>query len=262
MPTILIIDDESSAVELLTLILEQNGFSVLTASNGQEGLDRAREKRPDLIVTDVLMPVMDGYEFYKEAKKDPVVKNIPVIIVTARGAMRSAFEVVGADCFFEKPVDPPQLVSTINTLLEHSNFSGKRSGKKRVVIFGTYHEVVDEMAAYARSLGHDVKIAFKAADVLKESVEFNEQVLILEVQDETGVSNADLIRGLRILPELKNIPIVLYHYYRATDLGSDGFRERVETIGTAKDQCMEAGATDYFDRYNKSVFEEKLLKYL
>lgn len=262
MATVLIVDDESSAVELLTLMLEQKGHSVISASNGREGLDSAIQNRPDLIIMDVLMPVMDGYAFYKKVKKDPVLMHIPVIVLTARGAMESAFEAIGADCFFEKPVDPAELLAKVKNLLEHSDIQGGNKKHQRVLVFGTYKEVVDEISKTVIDLGHEVKAVYTVADILKQSVNFNEDVLILEVQTESGDSSADVIKAVRILPELKSVPILIYSYYRTSDLGSSDFRNRVEKIDPAKDQCIEAGATEYFERYNKALFQERIVKYL
>jgi len=262
MAKILIVDDEVDAVNILRLVLDDAGYEVLAAENGQHGLNIARQNRPDLIIADVLMPVMDGYAFYKELKEDVLTKNIPVIILSARGAMQSAFESVGADCFLEKPVPPQKLLEIINSLLNLSELPTHKKQHQRVLVAGTYPEVADRIADYVRSLGHEVKTVYKASDVIAQSVSFREDVLILEVQIENGESAQDVIKAVRLLPYLKDVPVVLYSYYHVSDLGNSDFRDRVLGIEKAKDACMMAGGTEYFDRYNEPVFNEQILKYI
>ena len=262
MAKILIVDDEVDAVRILSMMLTDVGHDVLTAENGQHGINIARQARPDLIIADVLMPVMDGYAFYKELKADILTRNIPVIILSARGAMQSAFEAVGVDCFFEKPVAPQELIEKIKALLNLAELPARKKQHQRVLVSGTYREVVDQIAVYARFLGHEVKTAYAASDVIAQSVSFREDVLILEVQIENGKSAVDVVRAVRLFPYLKDTPILLYSYYHISDLGNSDFRDRVLHIEKAKDECMLAGGTEYFDRYNEAVFKEQVLKYL
>ncbi|MEW5895970.1 MAG: response regulator [Candidatus Omnitrophota bacterium] len=261
MANILIVDDEISAVDLLGLILEQAGYEVLTAGNGQTGFEIARTKRPDIIITDVLMPVMDGYAFYKELKADPATKNIPVIILTARGAMESAFDAIGADCFFEKPPDPKALLERIRRYLQNPNIVSRKT-HQNVLVFGIYPEVLESIGDYISSLGHTVCKVWTAAQVIIESVSFNPDIVILEVQTEEGMSSADVIRAIRLLPKLKKIPVIVYSYYRTSDLGCNDFRDRILNLEKAKDECFAAGATEYFERYNEGLFKDQVVKYL
>lgn len=261
MNTLLIVDDDINTLHVLRLMLEEEGFRILTAEDGEQGLNSARENRPQVIITDVLMPVMDGYEFYKCLKADPITKNLPVIILTARGAMEPVFEAIGVDCFLEKPAERTELVSKINQLLQFvSRPSG--SGRQRVMIGGTYSEIVDEMASFVRKLGHEVQTAATASQVLTQSVSFRPTAMILEIQTETGDPAADLIRAVRLLPDAKTMPVLVYSYYRVSELGSDDFRRRTLNIETAKDACISAGATEYFDRYNSALFQEQIVRYL
>lgn len=262
MARILIVDDEYNSVNILKLMLEQAGYDIIIAGNGQQALDLARCERPDMIITDVLMPVMDGYTFYKELKEDSVTKNIPVIVLSARGAMESAFEAVGVDYFLEKPVERQALMEAITMILDRPNRCGEVKKHQRVLVAGTYCDVVDDIAQFAQGLGHDIIKVYTAADVLRKSIDFKEDVLILDVQMEGGAPSSDIIKAVRILPEFQAIPILLYSYYRVSDLGSNDFRQRILNIERAKDACMDAGATAYFDRYNPDVFQEWVVKYI
>ncbi len=120
MQKILVVDDEPSIVRPLMFILKKNGYKVLTASNGEEGLQVARDEKPVLIFLDVMMPKKNGYEVCRELKEDPDLKNIYVIILTARGVELSKVEKdqVQADEYMAKPFSPIKVVEKVNSILE------------------------------------------------------------------------------------------------------------------------------------------------
>lgn len=113
--TILTVDDEGSARKLVKLLLEREGYRVLTAANGEEGLVLAKAERPDLILLDLMMPKMNGHEVLRRLKRDPDTKHIPVIMLTARGAdvdIAASFE-QGATFHMEKPYETKDLLQKI-----------------------------------------------------------------------------------------------------------------------------------------------------
>src|SRR5512147_2910199 len=100
MSKILILEDEPDSLAALKSKLERAGYSVTTATNGFEGLAAARIDRFDLVITDVVMPMMDGFQFLKEYRKFSGCSNTPVIVITAHGSMEDTFRVYGAQEFF------------------------------------------------------------------------------------------------------------------------------------------------------------------
>ena len=116
---ILVVDDERDLVETLVFRLEALGYAVLTAYNGQEGLDKARTEKPDLILLDVMMPVMDGYQVCRMLKFDEEFKSIPIIMLTARGQDKDkkTGSDVGADDYVTKPFDSADLTARIKKFL-------------------------------------------------------------------------------------------------------------------------------------------------
>lgn len=116
---ILIVDDERDIVEMLRYNLEKEGYFVLTALNGRHALEEARQHRPDLILLDVMMPEMDGWEVCKHLMKDPHTSSIPVIFLTAKGS--EIDEVVGlelgADDYIVKPISIRKLIARVKTSL-------------------------------------------------------------------------------------------------------------------------------------------------
>jgi CheY-like chemotaxis protein len=125
---ILIIDDEPDVVSYLEMLLRDAGYETVTASNGREGMEMARQEKPDLVSLDVSMPEASGTRFYKEIRQDPDLAEIPVIIVTAVTGYAgdpygyekflSGRKLVPApDGFFPKPIDPEPFLAKIGELL-------------------------------------------------------------------------------------------------------------------------------------------------
>lgn len=110
---ILIIDDEADLVVSVQLALQAQGYEISTAYDGQEGLDRLKEERPDLIILDVSMPNMDGYTFLQERKAIPSAKNIPVIMYTGRDQMKELFEAEGVMDYIAKPFETEDLIKKV-----------------------------------------------------------------------------------------------------------------------------------------------------
>jgi two-component system alkaline phosphatase synthesis response regulator PhoP len=121
---VLVIDDEPDLVEMMRMALESQ-FEVVTAYNGQEGLEKARSAKPDAIVMDIMMPVKDGFVACKELKEDPLCKAIPILILTAvsehfantRFAKSMGLD-LDAEDYIDKPIDPKVLLARVNNLLK------------------------------------------------------------------------------------------------------------------------------------------------
>ncbi len=121
---ILVVDDDPDLVETTSIILKSKKYDVIAAYGGIEGLEKARNEKPDLIVLDVMMPDKDGYTVCRELKADPDLSGIPVLLLTAvvanipttRFTQRMGME-TEADDFIDKPVEPQVLVERIEALL-------------------------------------------------------------------------------------------------------------------------------------------------
>jgi PAS domain S-box-containing protein len=120
MATILIVDDHEANRELLTTLLRYRNHQTVEAADGAEGLERARAVRPDLIITDILMPTMDGYEFTHKLRADPTLAAIPVIFYSAHYLMheaRALAERCGVEYVVQKPVEPQEFMRTVDAAL-------------------------------------------------------------------------------------------------------------------------------------------------
>ncbi len=114
---ILVIDDERDLVEMIATRLSAAGYAVISAFDGEEGKQKAKETPPDGIVLDVMMPKLDGYTVLKELRADEVMRTIPVIMLTAKDGMSDVCELEGATSFLTKPFDINVLVERIQEII-------------------------------------------------------------------------------------------------------------------------------------------------
>jgi two-component system alkaline phosphatase synthesis response regulator PhoP len=116
---ILAIDDETKAIELFKSNLEQYGFEVLTASDGQAGIDIAIAEKPDCIILDIRMPKLDGWDVCKRLKLSSATRSIPIIILTAYSSVRDQerAKILGVNEYLTKPVNPDTIADLIKKLI-------------------------------------------------------------------------------------------------------------------------------------------------
>jgi two-component system response regulator VicR len=114
------IEDEQEMIDLVRLILGRRGFDVIGANGGREGLDMVRQQLPDLVLLDLMMPDMDGWDVYQQMKAEENTREIPVIVVTAKA--QSIDKVLGlhiakVDDYISKPFSPQELVESVEKVL-------------------------------------------------------------------------------------------------------------------------------------------------
>jgi two-component system response regulator VicR len=117
---IICIEDEMEMIDLIRIILGRRGFEVTGANGGREGLRLIREKHPDLVLLDLMMPDMDGWEVYQQMKADETTRNIPVVVVTAKA--QNIDKVLGlhiakVDDYIAKPFSPQELLASVEKIL-------------------------------------------------------------------------------------------------------------------------------------------------
>ncbi|RPI83048.1 MAG: response regulator [Chloroflexi bacterium] len=114
------VEDEQEMIDLVRLILARRGYEILGANGGREGLDLIRKEKPDLVLLDLMMPVMDGWDVYQQMKADTSTQHIPVIIITAKA--QNIDKVLGlhiakVDDYISKPFSPQELVDSVEKIL-------------------------------------------------------------------------------------------------------------------------------------------------
>jgi CheY-like chemotaxis protein len=120
MKKLLIVDDQASMVKILTDIFKRENFEIFTASNGQEGIDRAKETKPDLIIMDIMMPIKTGIEAIQELRAIPEFSQTKIFTLTAKGGTYDSDQAIaaGANGFLSKPFSPSGIVQEIKKAME------------------------------------------------------------------------------------------------------------------------------------------------
>jgi two-component system cell cycle response regulator DivK len=116
---ILVIEDNEQNIYLLTFMLEKRGHVVIQARDGQEGIETARQRNPDLILLDIQLPVMDGYAVAENLKKHPQTRHIPVVAVTSYAMVGDRERILATGCqgYIEKPINPETFVTEVEHYL-------------------------------------------------------------------------------------------------------------------------------------------------
>lgn len=172
-PKVLIVDDEPSVVDLVALSLIPGKYEVLKAYSGLDALDKVYQEVPDLMVLDLMMPGVDGYEVCKRVKNSSITQHIPVIILSAKGEIKDKLKGMdmGADDYITKPFDPMEMEARVDTVLRRSRkdidmhplskLPGKLSCRERIqknlsekVDFKVYRFRLDNVDEYKRKFGY------------------------------------------------------------------------------------------------------------
>ena len=141
---ILAVDDERHILRLVQINLEKAGYEVVTATNGREAIEAATEKKPDLIVMDVMMPEMDGFEALQNLKSNEETEKIPVIMLTAKAQDADVFHgwQSGADLYLTKPFNPMELLTFVKRIFESQTENADKT-----------YEVTDDVIGNVYDLG-------------------------------------------------------------------------------------------------------------
>ncbi len=149
--TILVVDDEKDLLDLIEYNLKKEGFDVIKAEDGQKGIELAREKKPNLVLLDIMMPKMDGLEVCDVMREDKDLKGIPIIFLTARSDEKTEVEGLnkGGDDYITKPISTTKLISRIKAVLR------RFYGNQEVVNQLEVHDIKIDKDRYIVSRGEE-----------------------------------------------------------------------------------------------------------
>ncbi|MCA9409373.1 MAG: response regulator [Candidatus Omnitrophica bacterium] len=272
---ILVVDDEQEICELIQSKLKREGYSVDVAYDGKEALEKVAQQAFDLIITDVVMPELDGFHLYLELKKNEATASIPVIIVTARSQMEDSFLAVGVDSFVTKPFKSDHLVELIKKILAGKPILNLRSAdfnrgakivkdyeiyKKYVLIAGNKIEALEFMSAQLESLQCFVEKAETAQDVLESSLRMEPDILLLDVQME-DVSAYEIINQFREFRHVQ-MRILLYSFFQKLDEARDSAAHFLYSNNLKKDFEDWEIPPYYLGAFNKATFKETIQHFI
>jgi signal transduction histidine kinase/CheY-like chemotaxis protein len=196
---ILVVDDEKHIRDLLRQELIESGYSVLEASNGKEALEIIRNELPDLIILDVMMPEMNGFDVAAILKNDPLTMDIPILILSIVQDKERGTR-LGVDRYLTKPIDTEKLFEEVGTLLEQ----GK--SKKKVMVVDENTSTVRTLADVLQTRGYQV-VESDGVELIQKAIDSQPDIIIL---NSVLSKDQELIRTLRFEKGLENVLFMLY----------------------------------------------------
>jgi len=198
-PRILVVDDEANIRELLHQEFTEAGYAVTMASNGREAIAAVRRERPDLVVLDVMMPEMNGFDVAAVLKNDPATLDIPIVVLSIVQDRERGFR-LGVDRYLTKPIDTDLLFKEVGLLIE------QKKSHKRVM-------VVDEDASTVRTLtdvlttrGYSV-IEARSDDLLERAVASQPDIILL---NSVSSARSSAVQMLRFEKGMENVLFLVY----------------------------------------------------
>ena len=204
---ILLVDDSRLIHASVGKIIDENGFKLIHAMDGVEGLQKAVEYIPDLIISDLDMPNMNGYEMCQEIKQREVTQDIPVVILSARGAgldIDKGFD-VGANDFLTKPVDEAELISRINLTL---GSQGESSLREKILVVDDSALVRNMMKQGLSQQGFEILTANDGQEGYDAAVEHEPDLIVTDF-NMPKMDGRELTRALKSSEALSDIPVLM-----------------------------------------------------
>jgi DNA-binding response OmpR family regulator len=228
--TILLVDDESDILSLLSERLKKSNFQVYTAREGRAGLEELKKQKIELIILDIVMPVMDGFAMLKAVKQNPELSDIPIIISTARSMMKDTFYAMGVDFFLPKPYDTKELLDKINFLLS-----------AKALLLSNVSYASDKVSSALHQSGFSVKCVETAESMLAEGRVIKYDMLIVHL-DCIKQEPSDFLSTLSQLKN-NNPRVIIYSDANVSGL-EDGDIVKINDI---KHAWYRAGAKVFYD---------------
>jgi len=248
---ILIVDDKPAIIEMSKLNLEAHEYQVISASDGQEALSKIRDERPDLIITDVVMPGMDGFAFFKELKKDDALAKIPVMVLTARPAMEDTFRVFGVNEFLVKPIEPKILIMKIEESL-HPKVTESKFGK--MLIIGNDYIVIDAVVNQIQDNFEKIAVSTEGKEACESIALHKPDYVLIETMlwSQPSLDTVELIRSVN---DNQSVPILMFTQLTPDDLKTS---ELAKKLKEAKTDCLKAGANKFIGFFTRVVIMENI----
>lgn len=189
---LLLVDDEPGLRQAVQAYLEDEGFKVHVASNAQQGWELLQQTSPDLVISDIMMPQVDGYQFLKQLREDARYQALPVVFLTARGMTSDRIQGynAGCDAYLSKPFDPDELVAIVSNLLERRAANTKATGEGETPDIA---EMARQIAQIKAMLSQRGSIAQTPAPITLDLTPREQSVLELVAE---GLMNKEIARRL------------------------------------------------------------------
>jgi DNA-binding NarL/FixJ family response regulator len=224
---LLLVDDEPGLRDAVQAYLEDSGFTVEVAPNAKVGWELLEKRLPDLVISDIMMPQVDGYQFLKQMREDPRFAALPVIFLTARGMTKDRIQGYksSVDAYLSKPFDPDELVAVVTNILGRRATLAEHSGSDASIA-----DLASQVAEIKSLLTHRTGIATALSPVHIDFTPREQSVLNLVAQ---GLMNKEIAR--RLETSVRNVEKYVSRLFSKT-----GTNSRTELVRYA----LENGLTE------------------
>lgn len=240
---ILLIDDERDIVQIMRKKVQAAGYEVSVAYNGEEGLEITEHEHPHLILTDVMMPVMDGLRFYRELKSRQDLSHIPVIVASAHGGTEDAFRVLGIKDFLNKPFETQVLLDKVNGFFHENRAVNVLMATKMLYLIKS---ILNESWNALENI--NLQLTRSQATIVEEAVSLKPQLIVLDVDMFFSPTADEVVRTLRSHPDLKETTILLTRSMLGDLAALAGSRQSDKAV----EDCMARGASHFIGSLNKN----------
>ena len=251
MNKILVIEEEKVTIQKVQERLSHVGFEMLSASNGRQGFEYAKDKTPDLIITDSVIPGMSGFELCKAIKLNQDTKSIPLVVMTEKHRMEESFMFLGINDFLSKPLCMDELEAVVRKKL---NFLKTMNLQKTKILINGRPEVLTCCQELLRQDPHWTGYFAEDNDsYIRDARKYAPDVILVDLLM-PKIAADDMIKKFRSMPELKNT--VFLGYYAFDNESGDYFALQADMIGIQylKKQTLEAGAKEYLGPFSPVTF--------
>lgn len=253
--TILLAEDDKGTALFVRTSLQKHGYHVLWAANGLEAMTIVNKHPVDLIVTDVVMPHMDGVDLYEELKKNPQTQHIPVIIITDKQLFKDSFSALGVDHFIPKSSDITALldkIKNISTDLQKKNFP-------KVLISGGNRRVLDQMQKMLIAKQCLTAVADNSLDTIHKAFLMSPHIVLLDVRMSDNAQTKEVVSSLRCFHFFHKLQILTYAFLTPEEMGVAG--SIWEIIEHDANLCAQAGATAFIGNFTQGNFLDLINPY-
>ena len=252
---ILVADDERINALMLVRNLEKQGYTCSVAGNGIHALEIIKTHPIDLLITDVVMPEMDGVDLYMALKSNPVTANLPIIIATDKDVFQESFSALGVELYCPKPFNIHELLEKIKRI---ESKSAESHVFHKVVVIGSDSKVLEAMKLMLVDRSCIVATVDSVIEIGLRCFLISPSVIILDIHTQEYATTKEIIRSLRSYEFFKNTVILVYSNFSA---GEASVISGLDSMDTEIHACMAAGATKYIGRFNRVTFVEQIKEF-